>query len=604
MEFPALNELPVTREMVSTFGGYNHNLRIGDGEFYDMTNLSSDDYPVLSPRKKRGLCAVGYEDQPNVAFRGLAAKDSLCFVYGGVLYINGYPTEVGYTAETQLFDSHKSLISMGAYLIVMPDKKYINTAPEPLNDCGAIEKSFTTSATINFMICDGTSYSGNVPRSETPPEYNNDKALWVDTSSKPYTLKRYSSASSQWGEVTPYVRIVSKGIGKSFSAGEWVEISGITADVFKDSNGAREIRESGDDYIMIEGNLGDELTQPSDNPITVGSYMPVMDFVIEAGNRLWGCRYGPARDGTIVNEIYASALGDFRSWNRFAGTSTDSYVASVGTDGPFTGAVTHLGYPIFFKENCMHKVYGNYPANFQIQTTSCRGVQKGCDRSLSVVNEVLYYKSRSGICAYDGSLPVEVSSALGDVQYYNAVAGALGNKYYISMSDAEEDGEYHLFVFDTQKGMWHREDNTEATAFATCRGNLYYIDRDDNSIKAVRGDIRVEDHLWDDDLNIYEDPFEWKAVTGIIGTDSPDKKYISRLDVRMSLEIGTEVMFFVEYDSCGDWEHLFTMTGSRLGSFAVPLRPKRCDHLRLKIVGKGDAKIYSICKTVEQGSDV
>jgi hypothetical protein len=273
------------------------------------------------------------------------------------------------------------------------------------------------------------------------------------------------------------------------------------------------------------------------------------------------------------------------------GISTDSYAATVGTDGQFTGAVTHLGYPLFFKENYMHKVYGNYPANYQIQSTACRGVQKGCERSLSIVNEVLYYKARSGVCAYDGSLPTEVSSALGEVAYHNAVAGALGNKYYISMMDNE--GAYHLFVYDTMKAMWHREDDTEAREFCNCRGDLYYIDHADNCIKTVRGTGATETA-----------PIKWQAVTGIIGTNSPDKKYISRMDVRMSLAVGARVSLFAEYDSSGEWEHLFTMDGVKLRSFAVPIRPQRCDHLRLKIIGNGDAKIYSICKTIEQGSDI
>ena len=57
----------------------------------------------------------------------------------------------------------------------------------------------------------------------------------------------------------------------------------------------------------------------------------------------------------MVNELYACKLGDFKNWNCFLGISTDSYVASVGTDGPWTGAVTYLGNPIFFKETCLHK---------------------------------------------------------------------------------------------------------------------------------------------------------------------------------------------------------------------------------------------------------
>jgi len=57
MRYPTLTELPTSREMIDVFKGYNHNLRIGGGEFYDMENLSSDNYPVLSPRSPRGVYA-------------------------------------------------------------------------------------------------------------------------------------------------------------------------------------------------------------------------------------------------------------------------------------------------------------------------------------------------------------------------------------------------------------------------------------------------------------------------------------------------------------------------------------------------------------------
>jgi hypothetical protein len=104
--------------------------------------------------------------------------------------------------------------------------------------------------------------------------------------------------------------------------------------------------------------------------------------------------------------------------------------------------------------------------------------------------------------------------------------------------------------------------------------------------------------------NDEDGPIEWEAISGIIGTDLPDKKYISRMSIRLSLDPGTKVSFFADYDSRGEWEHLYTKEGSVLQSFTIPLRTRRCDHLRLRIVGKGNAKIYSICKTIEQGSDV
>ena len=54
MRYPTLSEMVTTRDMLDVFGGYNHNLRIGEGEFYSMKNMSSVDYAILSPRSKRG----------------------------------------------------------------------------------------------------------------------------------------------------------------------------------------------------------------------------------------------------------------------------------------------------------------------------------------------------------------------------------------------------------------------------------------------------------------------------------------------------------------------------------------------------------------------
>ena len=581
MLYPKLNVLDTSREMIDVFKGYNHNLRIGNGEFYEMKNLSSQYYPVIAPRPQRGLYAESGENY------GLISKDSLCYVDGEDFVINDYHVPMRLNSEP------KTLISMGAYVIVMPDKKYVDTENFATQTDFNIERINTTTGDTTFTLCklDSTEY-GNVTEGNTAPENPKNLDLWLDTSGETHVLKQYAATTSLWTSIaTTYIKISSTGIGVGIAEGDGVTISGILDTDLAALNNTMVVWARGDNYIVVVGMLDLKKTQAANKPITVARRMPLMDFVIESGNRLWGCRYGVALNGELVNEIYASKLGDFKNWNCFAGISTDSYVASVGTDGQFTGAITHLGYPIFFKENYMHKVYGSYPANYQIQTTACRGVQKDCSKSLAIVNETLYYKARSGVCAYDGSLPMEISSALGDINYSNAVAGALNNKYYISMMD--EDEIYHLFVYDAAKGMWHREDNTHALQFCANRGDLYYIDDKDKWIKTVRGSGETE-----------RTPIKWEAVTGIFGTDSPDKKYISRLDVRLLLSPGSTVTFYAEYDSSEVWEHLHTMVGTSLRSFAVPIRPKRCDHLRLRIVGQGDAKIYSICKTIEQGSDI
>lgn len=580
MLLPYLNEIETSRSIADVFLGYNHNLRTRENEFYDMKNLTSSYYPVLSPRNKRGTYVKASSPQ------GMIAKDALCYIDGQYFCMNEYRIDMGLSTAEE--DCPKRLVSMGAYVIILPDKKYINTLD--MTDYGNIEASFTSSSDVTFSLCtiDGADYS-DMTVSATEPTDPENMDLWIDTSSTPHTLKQYSETSAMWVSIaTTYIKITSPGIGASFKQYDGVHISGVQDEALKDLNNTAVVWARGDDYIVVIGLL-DTITTQSE-PVTIERKMPNMDFIIESENRLWGCRYGIAANGQVVNEIYACKLGDFKNWNCFMGISTDSYVASCGTDGQFTGAVTHLGYPLFFKENCLHKVYGNYPANYQIQTTACRGVQKGCSDSLAIVNEVLYYKSRNAVCAYDGSLPAEISAAFGDISYSDAVACGHGNKYYISMKDAF--GEYHLFVYDASKGLWHKEDNTAVKVFCSCRNELYYIPKDSTDIKTILGSGTVD-----------TSPVPWMAESGVIGTSSPDRKYVSRLNIRMSLDIGTRVHFYAQYDSCGEWHHLGTMNGTSLRTFTVPIRPQRCDHFRLRIVGEGEAKIYSITKTIEQGSD-
>lgn len=691
MKLSTLTEISSASDMIDTFGGYNHNIKIADGEFYDMQNMSSSNYPAISPRERRGRCLtvqdfdttasvsrpdlyyVSFDDavflsrinfvpgtyqfvyeasgwtsdsQPikidtfgigcytiptgeapavgtvitvtavvkefvsSEAYKSLTAKDSLCYIYGNELYINGKKVDGLY-----IEDEHPKLVSMGAYLIVMPGGIYINT--KDFSDCGKIDAEYKSESTVTYSMCmmDGTSY-GEPTISDDAPAKPKNGDIWIDTSSTPHVLRQYTSYTDKWVQVaTTYIKIACTGIGASFEQYDGVKISGIDTSITQlaelegKSSAIWEVHHDEDnpenDYIVVIGILDKVTTQTKQ--LKIERKMPKLDFVIESNNRLWGCRYGQQNGSrTIVNEIYASKLGDFKNWNCFMGISTDSYVANCGTDGEWTGAASYLGYPIFFKENFMHKVYGNYPANYQVQTTECRGVQKGCGGSLAIVNETLLYKSRNGICAYDGSLPREISASLGDIHYtgvdenmnisnglFNgASAGAHLNKYYISMK-SEIDSQWYLFVYDTSLGLWHKEDKLRAHDFCSVGGELYAIDySDDTKIISLLGS-GVKD----------QSPVSWMVESGILGSSSPYKKYISKLNIRISLDVGTRVNFYIQYDSCGEWKHVSTVNGTGVRSFTVPIRPKRCDHFRIRIQGIGDAKILSISKTIESGSD-
>lgn len=102
-----------------------------------------------------------------------------------------------------------------------------------------------------------------------------------------------------------------------------------------------------------------------------------------------------------------------------------------------------------------------------------------------------------------------------------------------------------------------------------------------------------------------EEDFSWYAETGDIGLGEPGTKYISRLVLRFRLEVGAWVDVLVSYDSTGIWEHKGHLRGGCfLRSAALPIIPRRCDHMRIRIEGSGMVRIYSLGKQYEEGSDV
>lgn len=568
MQIPTLKQGNVSRENVTSFGGCHAGARIAEGEFAAMKNCTGDQFPLIATRRKRG----GYAAPQKC--NGLLAKDSLCWVDGSKFVMNGYETEL------HLTDSPKQLVSMGAYVIIFPDKKYINTAD--LSDSDNLEAEFTSAGTVKFTPVDGDG-KPLIPAYTQPeePEKPENGALWLDTSGAG-ALLQWSAGTGMWVSVdNTLVRISCPNMGVSFRPGDGVQLTGVPAGVV--TSGV--IADCGRDYVTVPGLLERETSL--DTPVTVGRYLPLMDMVIECGNRLWGCRYGLNRAGAVVNEIYASKLGDFRNWNCFQGISTDSYCVSLGNDGPFTGAVQHLGYPVFFREDCIHRLYGSTPATFRLQTTPCPGVQQGCSRSLARVGQMLYYKSPTGVCAYDGAVPVTVSQKLGAMPCTRAAAGALGDKYYLCIQEEENTGQ--LWVYDTARGLWHREDDTRVRWFCTCRDDLFFVNGA-GQIISVMGRGQPEEEI------------SWMLETGALGTLTPDSKTLTRLNLR--LELAQQATVWVQYDGDDFWTPVATVYGSAGQCFNLPVAVRRCDRLRLRLAGTGFMRLSCITKTMERGSEV
>ena len=443
-----------------------------------------------------------------------------------------------------------------------------------------------------FTLCDenGAAYSTAVVSAAEPASQDEP---WLDISCKPAVLRQYAASTATWVPIpNTYVKIspvtLTDSNGVSITAGDTIHIKASFFPDFTD-NDVRYILE--DTYHHIEKVMTTSIVIPgiltATSRTNTASYTitrepPKLDFVVEAQNRLWGCRYDEANS---INEIYASKLGDFKNWDCFQGLSTDSWRASRGTAAPFTGAVSMSGYPLFFREESLEKVFPNAAGAHQIAVYAMEGVQKGCAYSMVLIDEKLFYKGRQGVCVYTGTLPTRISDEFGDWIFSNARAGRHKKKYV--MCADRKDGERMCLVYDMETGDWHVEDGAWAGLSVTWSDELYY----------------TVDYYSDYNLYKFEstsaDGIEWYAESDDLTLELPEHKWITCIRIRFKLDKGAEARVHISYDD-GVWERKAALHGNSLNTDELLIWPRRCDHFKLKLEGIGGFELQSISYRVER----
>lgn len=455
---------------------------------------------------------------------GIYAHDGLYYVDGDGFYALVDGNGVKKGIVT---DSRKQFANLGAYIVIFPDKAYYNVLTD---DFGSLE------------------------------------AEWQGTAS--------FADGSFADEEADGCRIVTNGAAFPFAVGDCVEISGADNDTNNQSIIIREISSDGKSLGFYENSFETAENQT----LKIKRNVPDMDFVCENENRIWGCK---------GDEIYASKPGDIFNWNVFDGIASDSYAVSVGSAGDFTACTSYLGYPIFFKENQIYKVYGSKPSDFQVMSSATSGVTRGSDRSLAIAGEILYYLSNVGVMAYSGGIPQRVSAQLGTVAYRSAVAGSDGSRYYISMSDHR--GVSHLFCYNTDVRQWYEEDEKNVVGFA--------FDRQLVMMDSAGSIISLRDNEPD------ESPIKSMCEFADFVEESPNKKTTAKILIRTELEAGTAVTVQISFDG-GEYETVRTITAPQKRSYYLPILVRRCDRFRIRFRGCGTWKLYALTRECSDGSSI
>lgn len=648
------------RQMVDTFGGLNRAMKIREGEWQETMNLSSDEYPLLATRQPATMTAGTVDGDvidmiDNDGLYVLYVKNNEYYLTGGALRLN--PLDLGHYGE---IETPTGLVSMAAYIIVLGAKVWYNSADGTHGSIDAGTAAPTQDITASGMthpyvmkLCPCDSDGNELRIAALTSEEN---AAKIESGELPgmvadgecYAVgstrlirKHVQGDAEEWQTQEHYLRIDAAGIGDGIEIGDYVTLSGVNTkweagngvyvqdmayeemdpthqpycnavDKYDDDpNGTWEVAAADADHIVLKGVFFTRrvtLSETAAASTDTGRKMPDMDFVVEAQNRLWGCKYGVV-DGELINEIYASALGDFKNWRRYDGTSMASWAASVGTDGRWTGAISYNGSPMFFKENKLHKVSPSAYGAHQVRDYTLDGVADVCSRSLCEVDGRLYWVGLFGIYAYDGSLPAaKISAALGHKFVEHLLGASAGGAdkhvYFYLEHDSGEVGMAGCYVYDVTRQTWNivhsiRFDSLtpaiNPVLFCPSHNCVYAVSQSDGNIIDLFGNEGTQD---------FEKPIEWSCTSGLIGYADAEQKSVTRFDLRLYLADGASMKVYVEYDSSGTFEQQAELHGTGTGSVVIPVRPRRCDHFRIRMSGVGQMALYSFQKIYKKGSDV
>ena len=299
--------------------------------------------------------------------------------------------------------------------------------------------------------------------------------------------------------------------------------------------------------------------------ITICREVPTLSVLCEWNNRLWGAE---------GNTIYASKPGEPESFFVYEGVATDSYAVAVGTGGAFTACRVLGSCLLFFKEDGVHTVYGTRPQSFRVLWKPMPGVAKGCEDSLVVLPEGLFYFSTNGPYIYNGAVCSYVGKALGEHRFCAVCASFDGRLVYCAMTDAQ--GTRALYTWNTQNRIWLKEDETAITALCFDGQHMYLMTKD-ALYTADGGTERVT----------------WRAAFHPMAEENVRKKRYFCL--WLSVELSENAYFSVEI-SIDEAPSMFCGTIKEAGSHLLPLHLPPCQSMKLTLWGEGTCRIKEITR--------
>jgi hypothetical protein len=540
------------------FSGINRNPAAVDGTLFNTTNMDTERWPLLAPRKKRKVIEIG------TRFRGMIPYNGLIYVNTTYVFWNG--NRVGYFIDTdEQRYGMKQLAVMNGWVLIFPNKQMLDLSRQNVR---------ATPMEVHLRDLE---------------IYFEDQIVDEDYTITGNTIR---APGMDWA-------------ANGLKVGDGVQITGAS-------------EPKNNQTIIIRGIDGDKLRFYRDSFVTgtdsisIHRSIPDMDRIFVHENRLWGYK-----DTTV----YCSKLGDPTNFNVYDVLDDDSWATQIpGENGRITGAISYQGYPTFFKENEVYRIYGDSPSQYRTMLCGHTGVLDGCADSLAIAGEILYYLSPEGMAAFRGGYPSNVHTPFGEIKFDKCIAAGDGTRYIMNAHE-RGTGNWGLWVYDTKWDAWFRHDGDQYAAIAGYNG-FYFMQNSPvgtGSAKLllegrgvvpswVKAPFPYDEYVINPDEDLMSEAvwndFTGNYWTGGRGYGNPSRKGTSKIQLRVWVEAGKTLKVSISYDG-GTYQTVKEITGDgRKESYYLPIIPHRSDHYRLAIQCNGDWTLYSLVREEYSGSDI
>ncbi len=609
----AKNSKAFYKKRLVTFSGLDRRAGAKEGSLVKSVNLSSDNYPVLSPRKKRRVK------------KSFAGRSVYGIGYSEKFYCcaeNGDGTPYFYYDDVPYFPvsaTEKTFAHVNGYICVFPDKLYFSeTALKAKNADAPYD---TVDDLHDAKINDPTVKSGDIYIAGTGVYAYNPQGVWHGNLTAPsdanptpfchqaqtewvYIMETFGSLETDAvigkREGGILIMSASDSSGGVDTVTDWDSApetvgakvgDALTLTVrFRNINSPHDsvykkyetvlykVKPSDRSYLYTFSGIDvPERVDSDGDSFPSGDYVrysaiikksvPDFSVVFAHDNRLWGA------DG---QNIYASALGDPTVFSLYTSSASSAWTVASLSGGSFTGGCSFSGYPTFFKEDSVIRIAGDYPEEYMtMETRGISGVAKGCKRSLAVSGGTLYYASKSGVCAYSGDFPTVISDRLGQVDVTDSEAGADSTNVYFSLGGA-------LYCYNTRNGLWMEDSPSPYSFFTPYSGRVYALSEDENTVFILNGEGTE---------SLESGEVISEAELSPIYLSSLDKKETGRIAVSLETDPGAEAELYISYDG-GAYGKVFS--ASKSGVYHVPIVLRRSEYFSLKVKGKGMWRLKAI----------